>query len=269
MSHIKGGDERTLARLVKRYGATNVVAEAHEQAGKRVKHNPCTSWVVAETAPDGREIVLEMGLTQAAAVRMVRELKRQFPRVYIYARKASSLYRGENPRRRVTKRARRFIGRTIRRLAHRGERAPQRIAIAYAKARRRGFRVPKANPMSRKDFEYMAALIANLQLNGVPQNCLNIVTDFAVEVGKKANPRFDADRFARRIIQLVGGKHPFRYVRNPTLALVGANPRGHRLGKCVEVRYVRETGAHRGRYYHRFKARANLLAMPDGSLAIR
>lgn len=121
---------------------------------------------------------------------------------------------GANPRRRLTRKASRFIGRKIRRLVHEGMKAPRRVAAAYSIARRRGFKVPLANPMSRKDFELMAAMIADRQLHGEPVNVVAALTDFAVELGKATNARFDADRFARRILQLVGEKRPYRYVNN-------------------------------------------------------
>lgn len=76
----------------------------------------------------------------------------------------------------------------------------------------------KANPMSRKDFEYMAAVIADQQLRGAPVNVTAALTDFAVELGKRSNPRFDPDRFARRIIQLVKEEAPYRYVNNPAVS---------------------------------------------------
>lgn len=43
----------------------------------------------------------------------------------------------------VSKRARRYIGRKIRTLAHEGVMAPTRVAIAYSKARKKGFRIPR------------------------------------------------------------------------------------------------------------------------------
>jgi hypothetical protein len=57
---------------------------------------------------------------------------------------------------------------------------------------------------------------------------------------------------------------------NPTLALVGANPRGGRyLGDAREIRYVRAVGRHRGqRFKHGFKGRTKLYAMPDGSIRV-
>lgn len=95
---------------------------------------------------------------------------------------------------------------------------------------------------------------------------------------------------AKMLKQLKRGVHA-----NPSLALVGANPlyaevaagrkgggvsigyrrhprenpRGQLLGYVVgKLRYRRTVGQHPGWYYHDFKTRARLLAMPDGSLRI-
>lgn len=140
-------------------------------------------------------------------------------RITIGSTKAKVVMLGMNPRRRgsaVTHRARAFIGRTIRTLAHEGMGAPRRIAAAYSMARRRGFKVPLKNPMSRKDFELMAAMIADRQLSGMARESIGALVEFAIELGKATNPRFDADRFATRVAQLVGEKRPYRYVnRNP------------------------------------------------------
>lgn len=46
-------------------------------------------------------------------------------------------------RRNPSKRAQKYIGRTIKKLAKKGERGKQAVAIAYGKARRAGFRIPK------------------------------------------------------------------------------------------------------------------------------
>lgn len=144
-----------------------------------------------------------------------------------------------------------------------------------------GGRLPRSfrkNPMSRKDFELMAALIAQAQINGASEGALIALTDFAVEMGKATNPRFDADRFARRIVQLVSEGKPFRYVnknprRNP-LAIYGAlagNPSRSgihaELGRVIEIRYKRKDDG--GFYFHRFKTRPRLLALSDGTLAVR
>lgn len=136
----------------------------------------------------------------------------------------------------------------------------------------RGF---KSNPMSRKDFEYMAALIADQQLQGAPVNVLAALTDFAVQLGMKGNPRFDRDRFARRILQLVSEGTPFRYIKNRArknpLAIYGANPKGVRtvaeLGRVIEIRYKRKDDG--GLYKHGFKTRPRLLALSDGTIAVR
>lgn len=56
---------------------------------------------------------------------------------------------------------------------------------------------------------------------------------------------------------------------NPALAIIGANPRGHDLGRCLEIRYKRDRGAHKGFYRHPFKTACRLVAMPDGSLRIK
>lgn len=148
------------------------------------------------------------------------------------------------------------------------------VARAFGGRLPRGFR---KNPMSRKDFELMAALIAQAQINGASEGALIALTDFAVELGKSTNPRFDADRFARRIVQLVGEGKPFRYVNrgraNPLAiygALAGNPPRGGvhaELGRCIEIRYKRKDDG--GFYYHRFKTRPRLLALSDGTLAVR
>jgi hypothetical protein len=57
---------------------------------------------------------------------------------------------------------------------------------------------------------------------------------------------------------------------NPTLVLVGANPRsGQYLGDVKEIRYLRKVGADRNvRFKHAFKRRACLYAMPDGSIRV-
>lgn len=148
------------------------------------------------------------------------------------------------------------------------------VARAFGGKLPRGFR---KNPMSRKDFELMAALIAQAQINGASEGALIALTDFAVELGKSTNPRFDADRFARRIVQLVSEGRPFRYVNrgraNPLAiygALAGNPPRGGvhaELGRCIEIRYKRKDDG--GFYYHRFKTRPRLLALSDGTLAVR
>jgi hypothetical protein len=185
VSHVKGRDERTLARLVKRYGATNVVAEAHEQAGKRVKHNP--PWGTGKA------------FRSLGPIKTIAHLRRIAKGIKMATRSDSRMY------------------------------AAAEFALKFPDA-------VMTRPQLQRD-----------------------LIDIAERYGK-SNPH-PRRRVVRRRVS---------HRRNPTLALVGANPlRGARyLGRCTEVRYVRETGAHRGRYKHPFKSRARLLALPNGSLAI-
>jgi hypothetical protein len=46
----------------------------------------------------------------------------------------------------LTRAARKFIGRKIKKLRHEGYPSKQAAAVAYSMARRKGFKVPKANP---------------------------------------------------------------------------------------------------------------------------
>lgn len=152
---------------------------------------------------------------------------------------------------------------------------PQKKRSSGRGRKPRGF---KPNPMSRKDFEMMAAMIADKQLHGAAVNVVHALTEFAVDLGRWANPRFDAHRFATRILQLVSEKAPYRYVnKNPgarknPLAIYGANPkRGVRtvaeLGRVIEIRYKRKDDG--GLYKHDFKTRPRLLALSDGTIAVR
>lgn len=160
-----------------------------------------------------------------------------------------------NPRRRGTRRRARPIRQSLRVVARGMQR---RVRRAF------GGRGMKLNPMSKRNYEFMARYIAGLKAAGADAQIIDALLEFAVAtIRADGNPRFDAERFT---LVALGGKY---HRKNPALALVGANPRGGKyLGRCTEVRYLREAGAHRGRYRHPFKTRARLVAMPNGSLAI-
>lgn len=49
-----------------------------------------------------------------------------------------------------SRRAQRFISKKIRKLAHEGYPSPKRVAVAYAMARKAGYRVPKGTTLSRQ-----------------------------------------------------------------------------------------------------------------------
>lgn len=139
--------------------------------------------------------------------------------------------RGDNPR--YSRSARRLISSKIRKLAHEGKEAPQRIAIAHDIARRRGFKVPpRPNPYAVKEegpAEHLRNALSILryfpyagtedeieeQMGAVA--AITARTNLALrQIERRGNPAF-----------LRGGRHGafFRVRRsNPTLAIMGANP---------------------------------------------
>lgn len=167
-----------------------------------------------------------------------------------------------NPRRKrkVSLAARRFIGRTIRKLAHERtrrakRRSPaQREAIAYAKARRAGYRVPRTNPRALSEAkawqdvrDAMYSIYNPSFAHSIPRHIRQIAER--------------VDRLASQMErQLARGVH-----ENPALAIVGGNPP---MGRVVEIRYHRNRGAHPGYYKHVFKRRPVMVALHDGSLKI-
>lgn len=204
-------------------------------------------------------------LTKAAAVRRVKKVFRHIKYVVPLDEAATKRLRETGRldldalelrgQRNVSQRARRYIGRTIRRLARKGEPAPKRIAVAYAKARRRGFRVPKRGrrnispPYSEKLAWRRVKQLGQAMGGGLDRHSreLMMIADAMLE-------------------QLGRGVH-----HNPTLAIAGNPSRSAKvvkeLGRVVEIRYKRKDDG--GFYYHPFRSRPRLLALSDGTIAVR
>lgn len=170
-----------------------------------------------------------------------------------------------NPRRKVSRRARQFIGRTIRRLAHKGERAPQRVAIAFAKARRKGYRVPKArrNPYAGRSETQAWNMVETIGL-ALDKYLPRLSVRDQQPVANLIDTLLTVSGSMRE--QIKRGVH-VNPRSNPALAIVGGNPP---LGKVIEIRYHRDVGSHPGYYRHRFKRghEPKLVALSDGSLKV-
>lgn len=166
-------------------------------------------------------------------------------------------------RRRITKAARRFIQRDIRRLARKGYKGKQRVRVAFAQARRKGYKVPRRRrnvPMRQSES------IAWNQIVGYAEQLRKASRGGAVAKGEAQRIAYQLAGVASEMLeQLSRGVH---VNPNPSLAIIGANPRGGKLiGHVMEIRY-QHAGKDRGYYYHKFHSRPTLVGCPDGSLHI-
>jgi hypothetical protein len=276
VSHIKGRDLRTLKRLIKAHGVENVIGETHEVAAKRNPRRSRPRSARRLTVPQQHMLKIArdtLNMSDAMARVMGGMTKAEARDVIVTL--TGRVPRGNPRRRRVSTKARRFIGRTIRRLAHRGERAPQRIAIAYAKARRRGFKVPKRgrrNPWGPgQEFRSIGPIKTVAQLKRTAKQLLRFVRPdsrmaaaayFAMRQPDAVLARPALQEELLDFLKVYAGAAK----KNPHLAVVGAmNPP---LGQAIELRYHRVAGEHPGYYRHKFTSRATVFAMKDGSLRI-
>jgi hypothetical protein len=155
------------------------------------------------------------------------------------------------------------------RLVPRSRKAQKRHADRLQRKARRFRRNPA---LTRAAFVFIADVINRMpshaaSLRSCRTSCANA---FADALGA-TNPRFDRARFLKAAFGDDAASNP--------LAIYGAvnPPRRSRsngvtrsvkdLGRVVEIRYRRKDD--KGFYYHRFKTRPRLLALSDGTLAVR
>ncbi len=164
----------------------------------------------------------------------------------------------KNPRKRPTAKARAFIARKIRTLAHEGRKAPARVAAAYRMARRAGFRSvhgrARCNPHAISETRNLRAAMTELEY------CMDKTRG---EVNRKINSVHQVLRMLYE--QASQGVH-----ENPTLAVLG-NPPAKVVGtlsrRLYELRYQH---AKDGKdYRHPFGPGASVLCLADGSVLIR
>jgi hypothetical protein len=152
-----------------------------------------------------------------------------------------------------TRKARVFIARKIRTLAHEGRRAPARVAAAYSLARRRGFKAPRKNPRAYSEseaWELVLSYAKRLRKPNAPRaQLLWYITNVAEEM----------------LAQVQRGVH-----ENPTLAVLG-NPPAKVVGtlsrRLYELRYKHASDGKD--YRHPFGPGASVLLLADGSVLIR
>lgn len=161
----------------------------------------------------------------------------------------------KNPRRRVSRKARSFLGRKIRALAHEGMRAPRRIAAAYSLARRKGYKVPRKNPRGKSESQ------AWREVKMVAQGIRRATTSQAIY----NNADGLVDLADRMLSQVARGIH-----ENPTLAILG-NPPAKVVGtlsrRLYELRYKHASDGKD--YRHPFGPGASVLLLADGSVLVR
>lgn len=126
----------------------------------------------------------------------------------------------------------------------------------------RGFRLNPA--FTRQVFVFIADVIRRMPSHAPTLRAqrASVAAAFADALGA-TNPRFDRVRFLKAALGDDASENP--------LAIYGANGRSARtvreLGRVVEIRYKRNDD---GQFYkHGFKTRPRLLALSDGTIAVR
>lgn len=154
--------------------------------------------------------------------------------------------RGAHHNPRTSRAAQRFISSKIRKLAHEGyEDSPQRAAIAYSMARRRGFKVgknPRRGPFAVIDH---GEVVPSLGLRFTVQR-LSEGPHHPTLQGQGVVADGMTYRVARAMADSLNRHHLrgnprsalFRRRRNPVLAVMGANP-PHAAGTPIEASWAR------------------------------
>ena len=136
-------------------------------------------------------------------------------------------------RSRYSRRASRFVSRKIRKLAHEGVEAPRRVAAALSMARRRGLKVPR-KPNVGIAAEGPAEHIRNAMAMLATHRHFLPTDDDTYELIVSVEARL-----RRALEQLERGTTRLR--SNPTLAILGANPRVEdaTVATWAKIEYVR------------------------------
>lgn len=233
-------------------------AALREVEGGNLKNPAGAKFLKRKGMPSEQEIVQAINSLGLPAVAMALRVNEWTLRKWWLERKRPEVAAYFNPRKRVTKKAQRFISQKIRTLAHEGMRAPRRVAAAYSLARRAGFKVPKRgrkNPVGISE-KGMWLAVADLARSIEREATTLSVQQYAKEL----------QRFSKSMVaQLARGIH-----ENPTLAVLG-NPlvaailSDHTYGGSLKYRHKQDGK----RYVHQLGSGAKILLLQDGSIQLK